>query len=137
MELSIPKVGSFISLLGGILLLRWGLEYSLFIRNFTIDITTTFRYIHLVVTLIWSSLAIVGSVIVLRGDNKGYKFCTISGIGAIVGTFVPIFFYDTGFGYIQFFYLSGTGNFTDIVLILLGAILGYALEEKEIRSVKV
>ena len=133
MELNISKVGSFISLLGGILLLRWGLEYSLFIKNFVIDITTPFMYIHLIVTLFWSSLAIVGSVMVLRSNNIGYKFCMISGIGGIVGTFIPIFFYDTGFGFIQLFYLSGTGNFTDIVLILLGAILIYALREEEVR----
>ena len=56
----------------------------------------------------------------------------ISGIGGIVGTYIPIFFYDTGFGFIQLFYLSGTGNFTDIVLILLGAILIYALKEEEL-----
>jgi len=132
MELSISKVGSFISLLGGILLLRWGLEYSLFIKNFDIDITTPFRYINLIVTLFWSSLAIVGSVMILRSNNIGYKFCMISGIGGIVGTYIPIFFYDTGFGFIQLFYLSGTGNFTDIVLILLGAILIYALKEEEL-----
>jgi len=133
MELNISKVGSFISLLGGILLLRWGLEYSVFIKNFVIDITTSFRYIHLIVTLFWSSLAIVGSVMVLRSNNIGYKFCMISGIGGIAGTFIPIFIYDTGFGFNQLFYLSGTGNFTDIVLILLGAILIYALREEEVR----
>lgn len=133
MELNVSKVGSFISLLGGILLLRWGLEYSLFIKNYTVDITTIFKYIHLIVTLFWGSLAIVGSVMVLRGNNKGYRFCMISGIGGISGTFIPIFLYDTSFGIIQFIYLSGTGNFTDIILILLGAILGYALKEQEVR----
>lgn len=133
MELNISKVGSFISLLGGILLLRWGLEYSMFIKNLTIDNTTPFRCISLIVTLFWSCLAIVGGVMVLKGNEKGYKFCLISGIGGIVGTFIPIFFYDSGFGFIQVFYLSGTGNFIDVVLILLGAILGYALREEEVR----
>jgi len=132
MELNISKVGSFISLLGGILLLRWGLEYSLFIKNFVIDSTTSFRYIHLIITLFWSSLAIIGSVMALKGNIKGYIFCMVSGIGGIAGTFIPIFFYDTGFGFLQIFYLSGTGNFTDIVLILLGAILLYALKEEEV-----
>lgn len=133
MELNISKVGAFICLLGGILLLRWGLEYSMFIKFYTIDITTIFRYIHLIVTLLWSCLAILGSEMVLRGNNKGYKFCMISGICGIAGTFIPIFFYDIGFGGIQFLSLSGTGNFTDLVLILLGAILGYALREEEVR----
>ena len=63
------KPEAFIGLLGGILLLRWALLATPL--NY-FDITTIFRIISSIVSALWSFLAIIGSVRILKGNDKGY-----------------------------------------------------------------
>lgn len=123
------KPEAFIGLLGGILLLRWALLATPL--NY-FDITTIFRIISSIVSALWSFLAIIGSVRILKGNDKGYILLLISGIGGTIGTFIPILFYDGGYGTILIYYLSGTSNYTDLILIILGGILGFAFNEERV-----
>lgn len=120
------KPEAFIGLLGGIFLLRWAL---ISIPLYYDEIVTIFRLVTSISSALWSFLAIIGAIRILKGYNRGYKLLLISGIGGIVGTFIPIFFFDQGYGSISIYFLSGTSNYTDLILILLGGILGFAFDE--------
>ena len=92
-----------------------------------------FWYISAIVTIVWASIALFSSVILLRGMKIGYIFLLIAGLGGIIGNFIPIFSYDIGWGYIQIIYLNGTAGYIDLVLMLIGGIYGVALTERKER----
>lgn len=121
------KPEAFIGLLGGILLLRWALLST---PLYYYDISTIVRIISSIVSGLWSCIAIIFSVRILKGNKRAYKYLIISGIGGIISTFIPIFFYNGGYGTIFIYFLSGTSNYTDLILILLGGILGFAFNEE-------
>ena len=115
------KVIAGVGLLGGIILLIYGLNMTRF--YYDIDESTVFRYINAIVTIVWASLALIGSVKLLKGNEMGYTILFIAGIGGLVGSFIPIFAYDPyGYGYIQIIYLNGTAGYFDLVIILIGGI---------------
>lgn len=127
------KAIAAVGLLGGLILLIYGLSATRFI--YEIDESLVFRYIHGIISIVWASLALFSSVILLKGNEMGYKILLIAAIGGIVGSFIPIFSYDPyGYGYIQVIYLNGTAAYFDLVIMLIGAILGIALTEKKERQ---
>ena len=90
--------------------------------------------INAIVTILWASIALYSSVILLRGNKVGYVILLIAAIGGLVGNFIPIFSYDPyGYGYIEVIYLNGTAGFFDLVIMLVGGIYGVALNEKKER----
>ena len=124
------KVIAGVGLLGGMILLITGL-FQTRLYGYTGD-ALIFYYIHAIVTIAWACFAIASSIILLRGNNKGYIILLIAGIGALIRNFIPIYQYDPyGYGYIITIYLSSSMVYIDIVLMLLGGIYGVALKDKE------
>ena len=125
------KVIAGVGLLGGVILLIYGLSMT---RFYDInDETMLFRYINALVTIVWASLALFGSVKLLKGNEMGYTILFLVGLAGIVGSFIPISSYDHGYGWIELIYLNGTAGYFDLVIILIGGIYGLALTEKEER----
>jgi len=126
------KVVAGVGLLGGVILLIYGLSMTRFYYN--IDESMVFRYIHAIVTIVWASLALISSVKLLKGNEMGYTILFLAGLAGIVGSFIPIFAYDPyGYGYIEIIYLNGTAGYFDLVIMLIGGIYGLALTEKKER----
>ena len=122
------KVIAALGLLGGAILLLYGLTV---VRIYSIDESTVFRYISAIVSILWAFMALFSSVILLRGNKKGYIILLIAAIGGLVGSFIPIFSYDPcgpPYECIQLIYLNGTA-YIDLVLMLVGGIYGVALPE--------
>ncbi|HDZ16713.1 hypothetical protein LCGC14_1066180 [marine sediment metagenome] len=126
------KVIAGMGLLGGAILLLYGLMISR-LYYYGTDESTVFRYINAIVTILWASMAIFSSVILLRGNKVGYTILLIAAIGGLIGNFIPIFSYDQGYGYIEIIYLNGTA-YIDLVLMLIGGIYGVALPDKKERQ---
>ena len=131
MELKLTMLSSFLSLIGGTVLLIVGLAGSqVYYYESPIDIANIFRYINGGVSVIWAGLAIYGAVLAFRENENGKKYMLLAGIGGIIGTFIPIYIWDVN-GWTQMIKLNGSAMFIDVVLILIGAILGYSLTERE------
>jgi len=127
------KIGAILGLVGSVILLIVGLSaisMSRLMYN-PVDFPIFIPYITAIVTSAISALGIYGAVLVIRDDFSGYTFLLLAGIIGIVGTFIPIYSYDVGYGYIQLFYLSSSFSFIDLVLMVVGGILGFALAEKK------
>jgi hypothetical protein len=70
-----------------------------------------------------------GGIVILRGKTYGNIILLFVGILGVVGTFIPIHFYDTGWGSIYITYLCTTAMYIDLVLIIVGGVLGFAVKE--------
>jgi len=134
------KAVAAVGLLGGIILLIYGLNASQISYYNGIDESLIFRYINAIVTIGWASLALCSSVLLLKGKDIGFIILLIAAIGGIVGSFIPIFsYYPYGYdpysqyNYLSTIYLNGTGGYFDLVLMLVGGILGVSLAEKKER----
>ena len=57
-----------------------------------------------------------------------------AGIIGIVGTLIPIHAYDDGYGWVYFTYLVNTAMYIDLVPMVVGAVLGFALADKKERQ---
>ncbi len=125
------KVIAGVGLLAGIILLITGLSLTRLYGY--VGEASNFWYISAIVTIVWASIALFSSVILLRGKDIGYIILLIAGIGGIIGNFIPIFSYDVGWGYIQIINLNGTAGYIDLVLMLIGGIYGVALTERKER----
>lgn len=125
------KVIAGVGLLAGMILLITGLLMTRLYGY--VGEALIFWYISAIVTIVWASIALFSSVILLRGKDIGYIFLLIAGIGGIIGNFIPIFSYDVGWGYIQIIYLNSTAAYIDLVLMLIGGIYGVALTERKER----
>ena len=88
-----------------------------------------------IATITLAACGLVGAVLVFRDINTaGYTILIIAGAAGIIATFIPIYIYDHGYGYLQLFYLCNTALYSDLVLMLIGGILGFALAEKKERK---
>lgn len=90
-------------------------------------------YITAVTTIALSACGITGSVLVFRDLHWGYIFLLSAGILGIIGTFIPIYVYDSGYGSLYYYYLVSTAIYIDLATMVVGAILGFALAEKKER----
>jgi len=122
------KVIAGVGLLAGMILLITGLSMTR-LYGYTGE-ALIFWYISAIVTIVWASMALFSSVILLRGNDIGYIILLIAGIGGIIGNFVPILSYDAGWGYMQIIYLNSTAMYIDLVLMLIGGIYGVALRKR-------
>ena len=130
------KVGAIVGIIGSTLFLIVGL-YSISMARFfytPLGFPIIIYYITGIATITLSVCCIVGSVLVFRDLNiAGYIILLIAGIAGIIGTFIPIYVYDDGWS-LRFFYLVNTALYGDLVLIVLGGILGFAIVEKKKRK---
>jgi len=91
-------------------------------------------YITGIANIAIGSVGIVGVVLAFRDINiAGYILLLVAGAVGIVGTFIPIYIQDDGYGWIRFIYLCTTALYGDLVLMLVGGILGFALAPKKGR----
>ena len=127
------RIGALLGLIGGTLLLINGLVGMTMARMsgyIDPDYPSFLFYITSGTTIAWSCIALYGTVKIYRDEKMGKKYLLIAGIVGIIATFIPIYFYDSGYG-IQTFYLSSTFLYVDLVLIIVGGVLSYALAEKK------
>jgi len=131
------KIGAILGLNGAVIFLIVGL-YSISMARFFYTppgYPIIIYYITGIATIALSACGIVGAVLAFRNINiAGYIILLIAGIAGIICTFIPIYVYDHGYGYIEFFYLCSTALYADLVLMLVGGILGFALVEKKERK---
>ena len=126
------KIGAILGLIGSTILMIVGL--------FTLSITRIYIsssipiFVYIIAGLVTAALAacgILGSVLAIRDNfTTGYTLLLLAAIIGIFGTFFPIYAYDDGWGYAQWFFLANTAIYADLVPMLIGAILGFALVEK-------
>ena len=75
-----------------------------------------------------------GAVLVFRDHFEGYTFLLLAGIIGIIGTFIPIFSYIDEWDWVYTFYLSSSAEFIDLVFMVVGGVLSFALAEKKERE---
>ncbi|NHJ25206.1 MAG: hypothetical protein EAX89_11555 [Candidatus Lokiarchaeota archaeon] len=127
------RVGAILGLIGSVILLIVGLAGIALLRAVYMGGSSYpyfLNYISSGTTIAWSAIGLYGVVKMYKEDDIGKKILLIAAVGGILATFIPIYFYDAGYGYIQTFYLSGTFVYIDLVLMLVGAILSFALAGK-------
>jgi len=131
-----PKLGAIFGLIGSVILLIVGLgSFTMNSYMYSYGSVPIFiPYITSIVTAAISALGMYGAVIVFRDDFTGYTFLLIAGIIGIIGTFIPIYVYIDEWDWAYTFYLSSSGAFIDLVFMLVGGILGFALAEKKERN---
>jgi peptidoglycan/LPS O-acetylase OafA/YrhL len=130
------RVGAILGLIGSVLLLVVGLSGIAMLRvvySGVSDYPYFLGYITSGTTIAWSAIGLYGVVKMYREEEIGKKILLIAAVVGIIATFIPIYFYDTGYGYIQTYYLSGTFVYIDLVLMLVGGILSFALAGKKER----
>jgi len=129
------KIGAIIGLVGSTIFLITGL-FGITIGRMMYHPDPYFPmflpYITGLLTIALSASGIVGSVMVLRDQSWGYILLIVAGIIGIAGTLFPIYAYDEGYG-IYYTYLINTAMYIDLVPMVVGAILGFALAEKKER----
>ena len=129
------KIGAILGLNGaGILLIVGLFGISMARMVYSPYIPPLIPYITGCVTIAFSACGIIGSVLVFRDNSVGYIYLLIAAIAGMICTFIPIYAYDHGYGYIETFYLCSTALYADLVLMLMGGILGFALPEKKERK---
>ena len=136
MAVQSAKIGAILGMIGSVILLIVGL-YTISMARlgyFPPDYPVFITYITAGLTIAISAFGIFGTVLVFRDNRIGYTYLLLAGIVGVIGTFVPIYSYDHGYGYIQFFYLISTFLYADLVLMVVGGILGFALAEKKERK---
>jgi peptidoglycan/LPS O-acetylase OafA/YrhL len=129
-----PRIGALLGLIGGTVLLISGLSGISMARMYiygSSDYPIFIMYITSGTTIAWACIALYGVVKIYRDEEIGKRILLIAGIVGIIATFIPIYFYDTGYDYIQTFYLSSTFIYADLALIIVGGVLSYALTEKK------
>jgi hypothetical protein len=127
-----PKLNRFkviagVGLLSGMLLLITGLSSRMYFYSY--DESSVYRTISSIVAIGWAMLCLISAFLLLREKAIGYIILLIAGIGGIVGTFIPIFAFDPGYG-IQIVYLSTSMTYYEYVLPLIGGLYGVAIGTK-------
>ncbi|NVM19962.1 MAG: hypothetical protein HWN80_19840 [Candidatus Lokiarchaeota archaeon] len=137
MGLQSSKIGAILGMIGSTIFLIVGLFGLTMARrmyhpdpNFPIILP----YITVLLTIALSACGFVGSILVFRDFPMGYIILFVAGIVGIVGTFVTTSAYDDGYGYVYYTYLVNTAMYIDLVPMVVGAVLGFALAEKKERK---
>ncbi len=129
------KIGAILGMIGSTIFMVVGLFSLSFTRMYIGSSIPILAYIIAGgTTTALAACGIAGSVLAMRGDfTTGYTILLVAAAIGIFGTFFPIYSYDEGWGYIQYFYLCNTAMYADLVPMLVGAILGFALVDNRER----
>ena len=134
------KVGAILGLIGSTVFLIAGLFTIAQSRLFyyppgdPMAVPISIFYITGIANIALGSVGIVGVVLAFRDINiAGYILLLVAGAAGIVGTFIPIYIRDDGYGWITFYYLCATALYGDLILMVIGGILGFALAPKKGR----
>ena len=131
------KTGAILGLVGSILMLLVGL-FTISIGRlplFNPDPNFPFilPYITGGLTIAISAFGLSGAVLAFRDYAFGFIFLLVAGVLGVIGSFIPIYAYDSGY-ILYVTYLCNTLIYIDIVLMVLGGILGFALADKTERK---
>ena len=129
------KAGPIVGLVGGTIMLVvnfFQIQYlfTSIMHGYFPTPTLFPRFISLAITLVWAALGIIGAVYSLKSVRWGNTLMLVAAIGAMAGSFIPIFIDDTGY-YLEFIFLNGTAMYIDCILLLIGGILGMTLQPRE------
>ncbi|NHJ20938.1 MAG: hypothetical protein EAX91_08355 [Candidatus Lokiarchaeota archaeon] len=129
-------LGAVLGLIGSLILFIIALFHMSF---FHYNLYNSYQEILVIgiVTLLISMFGIYGSLVAIRDDPKGYISVLIAGVIGFVGTFIPIFSSESTWGwppYIHTFYLVSTFYYVDLILMVVGGVVGFALTEKVERK---
>ena len=127
------KIGAILGLIGSFILLIVGLYTIRLIYNPDPNFPVILPYIIGGTTIAISAFGISGTVLVFRDYSFGYIFLLVAGALGVIGTFIPIHSYDAGYT-IYITYLSNSFIYIDLVLMVLGGILGFVLADKKERK---
>ena len=115
------KVGAILGIIGSIIFLIVGLYTILMSSLIYTGITN----------ILLGSLGILGVVLAFREINRaGFILLLLAGVAGIIGSFIPLYVWDD-YGYLRFYYLCGTALNVDLILMIIGGILGLALGGKK------
>ena len=131
-------IGGLFGLIGSMILLSVGLSRisDLYLPiSPDPDIPTATLYIQAISTIIISVFGIIGALLGFRDNFFGYPCLLVSGIGGLVGTFSPISMHIAGGFLIEVYFMVDTMQYIDIVLIIVGGILGLFLKENKEREI--
>ena len=130
------KIGAILGMIGSTILMVTGLfSISMGRSGYMPSYPLILPYITGGVTVVLSVCGMAGSVLVFRDSTlAGYIMLLTAAALGIFGTFFPIYAYDEGWGYIRYFYLCNTALYSDLVVMLIGGILGFALGDKRERQ---
>jgi len=133
------KVGAILGIIGSTVFLIAGLftvatSRAYYYPGDPMAVPIIIFYLTGIANVAIGSVGIVGVVLAFRDINiTGYILLLVAGAVGIVGTFIPIYIQDDGYGWIRFYYLCATALYGDLVLMLVGGILGFALAPKKGR----
>ena len=131
------KAGAILGLVGSILMLITALFWISLSRlplfNPDPNFPAFLPYIIGGITIAISAFGMSGAVLAFRDYNFGYIFLLVAGVLGVIGSFIPVHSYDSGY-MIYTTYLSNTLVYIDLVLMILGGILGFALADKTERK---
>jgi len=130
------KAGAILGLVGSVLMLLVGLYTTSMARLMYVpdpNYKAFLPYIAGGITIAISAFGMSGSVLAFRDYAFGYIFLLVAGVLGIIGSFIPIYFYDSGYT-VVIINLSNTLVYIDLILIVLGGILGFALADKKERK---
>jgi len=130
------KLGAIFGFIGAVILLIVGLS-AMSISSWMVQsgyVPIFIPYITAIVTTAISALGMYGAVLVFRDNFTEYTFLLLAGIIGIIGTFIPIYSYVDEWDWSYTFYLSSSAAFIDLVFMVVGGILGFALAEKKERK---
>ena len=131
------KIGAILGMIGSTIFLIVGLFGLTFARiGYNPDPNFPFilPYFTAMLTIALSALGMVGSVMVLRDASWGYILLLVAGIVGIAGTLIPVHTYDDGYGWVYYTYLINTAMYIDLVAMVVGSVLGFALADKKERQ---
>ncbi|GAH79327.1 unnamed protein product [marine sediment metagenome] len=129
------KAGAILGLVGSILMLLVALFWISMSRLPILippdpNFPAFLPYIVGGVTIAISAFGMSGAVLAFRDYAFGYIFLLVAGVLGVIGSFIPIYSYDV----VNITYLSNTLIYIDLVLMILGGILGFALADKTERK---
>lgn len=130
------KAGPIVGLVGGTILLVTNLFQIQYIFTSLMygymPYQTLFPIIiRTIVSVGLGALGIMGAVFSLKSVRLGNILMIVAGAVAMAGSFIPIFFYDTGYDGIGFIFLTATAMYIDCIALLIGGILGMTLEPRQ------
>jgi hypothetical protein len=134
MVIETTKIGAILGLSGSIILLIVGLAGISLSRSLSQpdpNYPAFLPYTIGGVTIAISAFGLFGTILIFRDNNFGFTILLIAGIVGIVCTFIPIYNYVSEYGYTHTYYLSNSLLYIDLVFMVVGGTLGFALVEKK------
>ncbi|MFX0076067.1 MAG: hypothetical protein ACFE96_11530 [Candidatus Hermodarchaeota archaeon] len=131
------EIGAVFGLIGSMILLSVGISRisDLHLPTFPYpDIPVGTLYIQAIAIILISVFGLIGAILALKDNLFGYPCLLVAGIGGLVGTFFPIYMSFAGGFLIEIYFMIDSLQYIDIVLIIVGGLLGLILRENEKRK---